>query len=241
MAQSLLEHIHEFRKRVLFCCLSVLILAIVAYSNYNFFYTLLSSPFMNISDKIQEQFYIKSVVEGVLIKLKFSILFGIILSIPVFTFHSLRFLMPGLKRREKKVLISSLIASFALSLFSFFYSYFVLLPLSLRFLMSNHFIPENVGILLTYSENIFFAFNIMAYLAVVFQLPILLLLLMYFNVVTRRLLLNYSRYFIVCIVILSAILTPPDVISQVLLSLPLILLFFTAILIAKLFKLGNDV
>jgi sec-independent protein translocase protein TatC len=238
MSQPLLEHIKEFRNRVLYCGISVILLAIFAYVYYDTFYHLLSQPFVNSSPKIEQQFYIKSVLEGVVIKFKFSILFGIILSIPVFVFHALRFLMPGLKRREKKILILSLISSFILSVFSFIYSYFILLPVSLKFLLSSHFIPDNVGILLTYSENIFFAFNIMAYLAVLFQFPIILILLMTFNIMSRKTLFSNSRYMIVAIFIISAILTPPDVISQLLLAGPLIVLYFIVILISKIFKLG---
>ena len=107
--------------------------------------------------------------------------------------------------------------------------------------MSHHFIPVDVGILLNYSENLFFVLNLIAYLIIVFQFPILLLLLLKSNILSQQSLFHSIRYFIVAIFILSAILTPPDVISQLLLSLPLIILFFTVLVISKLFKLGTHV
>lgn len=237
MQTEILTHLKELRLRVILSAASVFILMIVAYIFYDFFYTLFSKPFLEISS--ENSFYVTSVIEAVLIKLKFSLIFGIILSIPVFSFHILRFCIPGLTKRESKILIYTIASSFLLAVGSFFYSYFVVLPTSISFLMSNHFIPENVGILLAYSQNLLFVFNIIAYLILIFQCPVLIMLLIYFKVFKRATLLRYSRYFIVLIFIMSAILTPPDVISQLLLSLPLILLFFLVILIAKLFKVGN--
>ena len=239
MELPLLNHLKELRKRVIISSLSVVILMIVAYIFFNFFYELFSKPFENIDSK--SSFYVTSVVEAVIIKLKFSLIFVIILSIPVFIFHTLRFCLPGLTKRESKLLIYSIISSFILAIGSFFYSYFVVLPTSINVLMSSHFIPDNVGILLTYSHNLLFAFNIIAYLIIVFQCPVLIMLLLYFNVFSRQSLLTYSRYFVIFIFIISAILTPPDVISQLLLSLPLILLFFIVILLAKIFRIGNNV
>ncbi|RAP30255.1 twin-arginine translocase subunit TatC [Candidatus Marinamargulisbacteria bacterium SCGC AG-343-D04] len=241
MNASLLEHLKELRQRLVICVLSILVLGIFSYTYYHYFYTLFSQPFKSIASVDAQHFYVKSVLEGVITKLKFATLFGVILSLPLFIFHLLRFVMPGLKKNENKFLIVSIITSFILSAVSFFYGYFILLPLSLKFLMSNHFIPSDVGILLTYSENIFFVFNLLAYLIVVFQLPIIIVTLLHLNIFSRKSLLKSSRYMIVCIMILSAILTPPDVISQVLLSLPLIILFFSAILFAKCFRIGNHV
>lgn len=239
MEPHILNHLKELRKRVILSALSVIMLMIFAYIFFNFFYELFSKPFENIDS--QNSFYVTSVVEAVLIKLKFSLIFGIILSIPVFIFHILRFCLPGLTKKESKILIYSIISSFILAIGSFFYSYFVVLPTSINFLMSQHFIPENVGILLTYSHNLMFVFNIIAYLIIVFQCPVLLMLLLNFNVVSRSSLLTYSRYFIIFIFIISAVLTPPDVVSQLLLSLPLIILFFIVIILAKFFKVGTNV
>lgn len=237
MQAPFIQHLKELRSRIILCSASVLFLMVVAYIFYDFFYQLFSKPFLDISK--DHSFYVTSVVEAVLIKLKFSLIFGIILSIPVFSFHILRFCLPGLTKKESKLLILTIISSFILAIGSFFYSYFVVLPTSIGFLMSSHFIPNDVGILLAYSQNLLFVFNIIAYLIIIFQCPVIIMLLLYFNIFSRTLLIEYSRYFVVCIFILSAIVTPPDVISQLLLSLPLITLFFFVILLAKIFKVGK--
>lgn len=237
MQASFFQHLQELRTRVILSTISVFLLMIVAYIFYDFFYHLFSKPFLDISK--DNSFYVTSVVEAVLIKLKFSLIFGIILSIPVFSFHILRFCIPGLTKKESKLLIVTIFSSFLLATGSFFYSYFIVLPTSIGFLMSTHFIPSDVGILLAYSQNLMFVFNIIAYLIIIFQCPVIIMLLLYFNIFSRSMLIQYSRYFIVCIFILSAIVTPPDVVSQLLLSLPLIILFFVVILLAKLLKVGK--
>ena len=108
-------------------------------------------------------------------------------------------------------------------------------------ILNHHFIPNDVGVLLTYSDNLFIIFNLLAAIIVMFQLPVIIMLLLYFNLVTRSLLLRSSRYIIILVFIISAILTPPDVVSQLMVSLPLILLFFIVIMFAKVFRWGNHV
>ena len=239
MNSGLIAHLIELRKRCTYCAGSIIVLMMTSFAFYNHVYMLLSKPFESLNLNTHA-FYINSVIEAVTIKLKFSLLFGLIFSIPVILYHALRFCIPALKKRETRLLIATLICSFILAIASFSYAYFILLPICLNFLMSHHFIPSDVGILLTYSNNLLFVFNFITYIILSFQLPLILLLLLYFNILNRKSLLKSSRYIIVIIVIISALVTPPDVISQLLLSLPLIILFFLVILLAKLLKLGNQ-
>ena len=94
--------------------------------------------------------------------------------------------------------------------------------------------------LLNYGQNIFYIFQYLLVSLVLFQLPILLEILLIVNIIKRKTLLKASRYMIVFIFILAAILTPPDFMSQVTLALPLIVLYFLTIFIAKIFKFGEE-
>ena len=239
MQLSFIDHLNELRNRCMYCAVSIIILMIGSFISYDYCYELLAKPFQTLALP-GTTFYVKSVIEGVLLKLKFSFLFGIIFSIPVMFFHGLRFCIPALKKKETALIIICLISSFILAILSFTYSYFIVLPTSIKFLMSSHFIPSDVGILLTYADNLLFVFNFITYIILIFQFPIILMALLYLNIISRASLLKSSRYIIVGTVILSAILTPPDVISQLLLSIPLVALFFIVILLAKCFKLGRS-
>jgi sec-independent protein translocase protein TatC len=136
--------------------------------------------------------------------------------------------------------VIGLLVSFVLIIFSFYYSYYRIIPLSVRFLTSSHFIPVDVGMLLNYNRNIFYILQFIFITLVVFQTPIILEILLIMNVVQRRTLLLISRYVIVGIFVLSAIITPPDFISQISLTVPLVGLYFLTILIAWIFKFGEE-
>ena len=137
-------------------------------------------------------------------------------------------------------MIIILTISFLLTTFSIYYSYFNIIPLALPFLVSKNFIPQNVHLWLEY-KNIFYILKFLIVSIAIFQLPIILELLFYLNLVSRKLLLKKSRIVIILIFILSAIITPPDMISQIFIAVPLILMFFLTILVAKIFNWGKDV
>ena len=123
---------------------------------------------------------------------------------------------------------------------SAYYAYYQIIPISIAFLTNTGFIPERVGLLLNYQKNIFYVFRFMLVTLILFQLPIILEVLMVVSLVKRRTLMRTSRFFVVGIFVLSALMTPPDFISQVSVALPLILLFFLTILIAKIFHFGEQ-
>jgi sec-independent protein translocase protein TatC len=173
------------------------------------------------------------------VRLKVAILAGIVLSLPVHVFNIIKFVLPGLTHRERKIILVSLIVSFCLIVFSFYYGYFNVIPISIGFLSSSGFIPEDVGLLLNYGKNIFVIFQFLMITVILFQLPIILEILMIMNVLSRKGLLTASRFIVVGIFVLSAIVTPPDFVSQVSVALPLIGLFFLTILVARIFNFGK--
>ena len=125
-----------------------------------------------------EQLFINTLFEGFLTKLKISLLVGIIISFPVHLYNAVRFIFPGLQVKEKRVIVIGLFVSFALIVFSFYYSYFNIIPLSVRFLTSSRFIPFKVGMLLNYNRNIFYILQFIFIALVLFQTPIVLELLL---------------------------------------------------------------
>ena len=224
-----IDHIQELRKRIIVSLLALLCTAIASF--------ILFKPFKALAHLIAEEevLFMHTIFEGFLIRMKVSIISGSILSFPVHLYNIIRFVFPGLKEKEKEVILNSLYASFILSIFAFYYSYYKVIPISINFLTGTRFIPTNVGLLLNYGKNILYIFQFLLISLLLFQLPIVLVVLMVMNILKRRTLLRASRYVIVVIFILSAILTPPDFISQVSLALPLAALFFLTIVI-QIFK-----
>ena len=239
---SFLDHLRELRRRIIVSMIAVICAAIVSYIFFDYIVAILFQPFeaieaLSIRDDI---LFINTIFEGFLVRLKVAILAGIVFSLPVHVFNIIKFILPGLTKREKKIILISLIVSFCLIVFSFYYGYFNVIPISIGFLSSSGFIPEDVGLLLNYGKNIFVIFQFLLITVILFQLPIILEILMIMNVLSRRALLKASRFIVVGIFVLSAIVTPPDFVSQVSIAMPLIGLFFLTILIARIFNFGKS-
>jgi sec-independent protein translocase protein TatC len=235
------EHLQELRIRIIVSAAAILAGSILAFSLFDSIVALLLEPLQRLDSAASgKQLFVHTLFEGFLTKIKISILTGIILSFPVHLYNFIRFIFPGLKRKERRFLVIGLLVSFVLIIFSFYYSYYRIIPLSVRFLTSSHFIPVDVGMLLNYNRNIFYILQFIFITLVVFQTPIILEILLIMNVVQRRTLLLISRYVIVGIFVLSAIITPPDFISQISLTVPLVGLYFLTILIAWIFKFGEE-
>ena len=184
--------------------------------------------------------FINTIFEGFLVRVKVALIAGVVLSLPVHLYNAVRFVFPGLTLRERRAISGALAASFVLLLAGFLYSYYSVIPLSVRFLVSSGFTPPGVGLLLNFGRNVFFVFQFLLVFLLVFQVPIVLVVLMMTGAVTRRALLRASRYAVVAIVALSAVVTPPDVVSQVSLAVPMVAMFFLSILVAKLFGFGAE-
>ena len=240
-----LEHAAELRRRLITSLLAVLLAAIVCYLFYEPVLAVLLRPLESLpsaaeSDADAEYLFINTIFEGFLVRVKVALIAGAVLSLPVHLYNLVRFIFPGLTRRERRAVMATLTASFVLLLAGFLYSYYSVIPLSVRFLVSGGFIPPGVGLLLNFQRNVFFVFQFLLVFLLVFQIPILLVVLMMTGVVTRHALLRASRYAVVCIFALSAVVTPPDVVSQVSLAVPMVGMFFLSILVAKLLGFGAE-
>jgi sec-independent protein translocase protein TatC len=237
---TLIDHIKELRKRLIICTLSLFITTVIGFFLFDTIIQLLAKPYLEIHSSLNQKLIITSLFEGFSTKFKLSLVLGAVLALPVFLYHTLRFVLPGLRGSEKTIVAISLATGTCLAACSLYLSYFKLLPFSVQFLTSSQFIPEQIGLLLNYEKSIFFVFNMIIYSMIIFQFPIVLELLLYLNVIKRKALLAASRYIIVGIFIFTALITPPDIVTQVGLALPLILLYFLTILIAKVFKFGES-
>ena len=240
-----LQHAAELRRRLLISLLAALAAAIVCYTFYESVLAVLLRPLDAVPDVAAAEgadayLFINTIFEGFLVRVKVALIAGVVLSLPVHFYNVIRFIFPGLTLRERRAISGALAASFVLLLVGFLYSYYSVIPLSVRFLVSSGFTPPGVGLLLNFGRNVFFVFQFLLVFLVVFQVPILLVVLMMTGAVTRRALLRASRYAVVLIFALSAVVTPPDVVSQVSLAVPMVGMFFLSILVAKLFGFGAE-
>ena len=236
-----IEHIRELRKSLIVSLLSILVASVLAFIFYDHIISLLFRPFRFVyMDPGTEVLYVNTLLEGFLTKLKVVLLTGFLVSLPIHVYNLVRFVFPGLTGRERKIVSIVLASSFVLIAASAYYGFYKIIPISIRFLTTAGFIPDRVGMLLSFGKNIFYIFNFLLGTIVLFQFPLILEILMVMNVVKRRTLVRSSRFVIVGMFVLAAALTPPDFISQVSLALPMMLLYGLSLLIAKVFRFGEE-
>ncbi len=228
-----LAHIAELRYRLISSITALFISFIIGFIFYNNIIDFMIKPF-------GEDLYITQIEHGFSTKIKLSAYIGMIISFPIHIYNIIMFILPAMIQRERRILFFFLIGSLILVLAGSYMAYFKILPISIEFLKSNSFVPVNVKTWLDFRESMYFVFQLILAFVVLFQLPLVLLSLMMMNIISRAALLKNSRYFVISIFIISAIITPPDVISQIGLALPLIILFYITMLIAKLFNFGAE-
>ena len=239
------EHVKELRLRLIVSTVALIMSSILTYFFYESILSIILMPINEIfvekkPDSVSNYLFVNTLFEGFLVRIKISIIAGIVMSLPVHLFNSIRFVFPGLHRAERKKVALTICISFLLLVIGFFYAYYSVIPLSVQFLSNSSFIPTGVGILLGFSRNVFFVLQLLIVFLIVFQIPILLVVLMMTGTLTRRTLLKASRFAIVAIFILSAIVTPPDIVSQIGIAFPMVGMFFLSILVAKIFRFGDD-
>lgn len=161
-----------------------------------------------------------------------SIIMGLIIAFPYVVYEFWRFVMPALHDQEKK---NATGAVFFISLLFFIgvcFAYFLLIPLTINFFATYH-VSDKIENNFVFTSYISTFTTILLWTGVIFELPIFIYFLAKIGVVSSKFLKRYRRHALILILILSAIITPPDIASQILVSIPLALLYEIGIIIAK--------
>jgi sec-independent protein translocase protein TatC len=238
-SMPILEHIRELRNIILTSLAAYLIACVAAFVFSNQIIDLFTRPFADVGSLVDKTLVVSSIAEGFVAQLKITVIAGLILSMPVHIFGIIRFVFPGLTGRERRIVLSFLVFSLILIAVGAYLAYFKIVPLAVRFLTSPYFVPRSVGFLLNYQTNIFYIFSFILWAVLALQAPLIMEILLVMNVLKRRQVWKVSRYIIVCIFILAAIITPPDFVSQLGVALPLLFFYFLALFIAKIFRFGE--
>ena len=173
---------------------------------------------------------------GFLVGLKAAFLFGIELSLPVILYFFGSFLIPGLTKKERKVIIPAFSASFFLFCIGAAFCYFVILPFALKFFWGY---TERLGIRNEWIiENyVSFVVQFLVAFGLVFEIPCIVLALVKVGVLSHAVLRKSRKYAIVGVFVLAAAITPtPDIITQIVVALPMYLLFEFCVWTAKIFE-----
>jgi len=226
---SFLDHLEELRWRIIYAAIGVVIGTIIAWIFIDQLVDIvLLKPARDSGANLQNL----RPFGQLFLFVQVAIIVGIVISIPNIFYQFWRFISPALKQKEKKYILSIVIFSSVCFLSGIAFAYFVMLPLALKF--AAQFGSESIKNEFAIDEYMNIIISVMLAAGVVFELPMVSFFLTKLGILTDRFMRKYRRHAIIIILFLAAILTPgADPVSQVILAVPLVLLYEISILISK--------
>ncbi|QNA83137.1 twin-arginine translocase subunit TatC [Sphingomonas sp. So64.6b] len=225
----LLDHLIELRRRLLYCAAALVVTFIAAFYFSRPIFAFLVHPLVAAG---QSKIIYTQIFEAFFVQVKVAFFAAMMASFPVIANQLWQFVAPGLYRQEKRALLPFLLATPVLFIMGAAMAYYIAVPMALHFLLSyqgdlggiqQEALPS-VGNYLDFVMQFLFAFGLS------FLLPVLLMLLERAGIVTRKQLVSARRYAIVAAFAIAAVLTPPDIGSQLLLAIPLVMLYEIALI-----------
>ena len=244
---SFLDHLEELRWRLMRSAVAVIIFAIVIWIyqkeimenvflimvDPNFVTFKLLCEYLNVCiDKIPVNFQSMTLSGQFSYALMMSIMGGAVLAFPYIFYQLWSFVKPGLKFKERKMAKGIVFYVSILFFIGILFGYFVVAPLSVQFFGAFQ-ITDKIRNDFTISSYMSTILSTVFYTGLFFLLPVVTYLLVKIGLFTPEFLVKYRKHAIVVILILAAIITPPDVISQVIVTIPIYLLFEISVLVAK--------
>jgi sec-independent protein translocase protein TatC len=220
--QPLIYHLIELRDRLLRVVLvvGVVFIALVPFSNTLF--SLLSGPLMARMPDNSSMIAIE-VASPFLIPFKLTLFLALFISIPYVLYQLWSFVAPGLYRHERRLALPLVVSSTALFYAGAAFAYFVVFPLVFAFFTGTA--PEGVAVMTDISRYLDFVLTLFFAFGAAFEVPVLTVLLVWTGMATQEGLREKRPYIIVAAFVIGMLLTPPDVISQTLLAVPIWILF----------------
>ncbi len=236
-------HLEELRRRLIYCFIAIAIGGFISYFFKEKIIEILTSPLIEALKTETQKFgnktnILKTLIftgphEAFVTYIKLAFICGMVLAIPVILYHLWRFIAPGLYTHERKYLFPVLCLSTVFFFLGILFGYFVVMPFGMKFFVS--FASSELMPLIRMKEYISFTSKFLFAFGIVFELPLFSLVLSKLGIINARMLRTYRKYAILVIFIIAAILTPPDVLTQIMMAGPLIVLYEISILVSRIF------
>lgn len=224
---TLVEHLTELRTRLIRSIIAVVFFALGAWNFSELFFSIVRKPILPYLP--QGGLVFTAPMDNFMAHLKVSILVGVIFACPVWIYQLWMFIAPGLYKKERKYGLYFIFFGTLLFLSGVSFVYFVVYPLAFEFLLN--FGSGTDTAMITINDYLSFFMTTTLVFGAAFELPLVLTILGMVGIVDKNLLIALRRYAIVLMCVMSAVITPPDVMSMILLVLPLVGLYELSIVL----------
>jgi len=220
--QPLVQHLIELRSRLLRCFLAILVVFLALFSFANDIYEFVAQPLQKFLPE-NSHMIATEVASPFLTPFKLTLFAAVFISIPFIFYQIWAFIAPALYKREKRLALPLLVSSVVLFYFGMAFAYYVVFPLVFGFFTSVG--PESVAVMTDISSYQAFVIKLFFAFGAAFEIPVATVLLIAAGIITPQGLASKRAYVIVSCFVIGMLLTPPDIISQALLAVPMWILF----------------
>ena len=232
-SESFVAHLIELRTRLLNITVALLLVFICLFPWASDLYALLAQPMLAKLPK-GGQMIATDVTTPFFVPLKVAMMAALLVALPYILYQLWRFVAPGLYEHEKRLVVPLIVASTLLFFCGMAFAYFAVFPVVFGFITASA--PEGVAVMTDIDKYLSFVLGMFVAFGVTFQVPVAVILLVRMGVVSVEKLREIRSYVIVGAFVIGAIFTPPDVVSQFMLAVPLWLLYEAGIVVASWMK-----
>ncbi len=230
---SFMSHLIELRTRLIRAAIAILVVFLCLMPFAAHIYDLLAQPMLSALPA-GTRMIATGVVTPFLVPVKVTLLLAFVIALPVVLYQAWAFIAPGLYAHEKKLALPIIVSSYLLFLAGIAFCYFFVFRTVFHFI--NQFAPASVNVAPDIDSYLSFVMSMFLAFGLTFEVPIVVVVLVRFGLVSLEKLREVRPYVIVGAFVVAAVVTPPDIMSQMLLAIPLCLLFEIGLLAARLVK-----
>jgi sec-independent protein translocase protein TatC len=228
--KSLMGHFEELRKRLVVCAIAVAVCFAITYTFSGKLFEILAYP-LKVNLPAGDHLIYTNLPEMFFVYIKIALVAAVVLAAPFIFYQGWMFVVPGLHRQEKKYLLPFVLSSSLLFIGGALFGYFVVFPFGFKFFLG--FSNEYIQALPSVKQYFSFSLKLLLGFGIVFELPVVAFFLSRLGLISVDFLRKQRKYAVLLIFIVAAILTPPDVMTQFMMAIPLLVLYEISVIVVK--------